>query len=116
MIGLVLSRVITLTRAVPWPVWLALAVLLTGWIYGNHRYAEGTQAERARWEARAAIAKAEADAATITAAETRATDTERNRADDQARMDAARTGGRRAANCERLRQARPDFDAAAAGC
>lgn len=40
-----------LLRKVPWQIWLVLAVLATGWFYGNHRYGEGvadTQAEAAR--------------------------------------------------------------------
>lgn len=39
-------------KRVPWQVWLVVAVLATGWFYGNHRYAEGVADER---EARAKI-------------------------------------------------------------
>src|SRR5690349_48528 len=60
---------------VPWQVWAAAAVLLTAWLWGNHRYAQGEAAEKSRWELAAAVAKAKADKATVAAADKRAADT-----------------------------------------
>lgn len=109
---------------IPWQVWLVLAVLLSAWLWGNHRYDQGVDRERGRWEAAAAKAKARANASTITAAERRATDTirnteaerARNEAIDQATPGIAPDDANRRLACQRMRQARPDFDAAAAGC
>lgn len=103
---------------IPWQVWLLAAVLLTGWLWGNHRYDQGVDRERARWEAAAAKAKARADAATLTAGEQRATDTIRNTVAERARTDAIAANPddpRLGLNCQRLRAAGLDAPAACAG-
>lgn len=66
MIALGLARVMGFLRAVPWQAWLVLAVLLTAWLWGNHRYSQGYAASEAKHAAIAtrAIARArKADAA-----------------------------------------------------
>lgn len=55
-------------RSIPWPVWLAAAVLVVGWRYGEHRYAAGVVDENARWVA----AQVEADRKAKEAADKRA--------------------------------------------
>lgn len=78
---------------------------------------DGKHAERAKWEAAAAAAKARADKATVTAGQQRAIDTIRNHDLEKARTDAIAQNPndpRRALNCERLRQA--GIDATSAGC
>ena len=102
---------------VPWQVWAVAAVLLSAWLWGNHRYSQGWDAREAKYEAQAAKDKARADAATVEAGEQRAADTIRNHDLDTARKEAINANPdnpRRALNCERLRQA--GLDAAAAGC
>lgn len=62
------GRLFGLLRAIPWPVWLALAVLAAGWRWGEHQHDVGAEAERARWIA----AQAEVDARTKAETERRA--------------------------------------------
>lgn len=45
---------------VPWQVWAALGIVLSAWAWGNHRYGEGVEDERARWEAKIAAAEKQA--------------------------------------------------------
>lgn len=109
MIWTALATVSGFLKRVPWQVWLVLAVLLSAWLWGNHRYSEGVEAERDRWEIAQQKAKERAQASSVNAADQRAVDQERNSGNDEARQDAARDGGRVAANCERLRQAGTDL-------
>lgn len=113
---------------IPWPVWAIAAVLLTGWLYGNHRYSEGVADERAKWEAAAAKARAKAESANATAAETRIQDIVRNIDMERARNDAidkaipagspstAPDAANRALGCQRLRASGQHAAAAKAGC
>lgn len=109
---------------VPWQLWAALTVVIVAWMWGNHRYSQGEQAEKSRWELAAAVAKERAGEATVGAAEKRATDTIVNTIAEEARnaaIAAAEPGqapddANRRLACERLSRSRPDFDAAAAGC
>lgn len=39
-----------LIKRVPWQVWCGIAVVLTAWLWGNYREAEGRADERAAWE------------------------------------------------------------------
>lgn len=55
---------------VPWQVWAAAAVLLTAWLWGNHRYAQGEAAVEARYAAARAQAVAQARKADGVAVET----------------------------------------------
>lgn len=95
-------------KRIPWQVWAIAAILLTAWIWGNHRYSQGVEDERDRWEQLVEVAEDAAKDADVGAAERRGTDTERTNADDTARREAARTGGRDAVNCARLQRAYPD--------
>lgn len=45
---------------VPWQLWAAMAVLLTAWLWGNHRYSQGYAASEAKHAAIAAQAVAQA--------------------------------------------------------
>lgn len=102
---------------IPWQVWMVAAVLLTGWLWGNHRYGEGVDAERGRWEASQAAAMVKADKATAKAGEQRAKDTVANTQAEKERTDAILANPddpRRALTCERLRAA--GIDASASGC
>lgn len=108
----VLAKIAAFLRRIPWQVWLVLAVLATGWLWGNHRYAQGEQHERGVWEAR--IAKAQAEAEKINAsADKRKAETDqkindasqkRQKAIDNAPDDKTDAPGRALA-CERLRKA-----------
>lgn len=118
MIWALLTTVRGFLAKIPWQVWLVLAVLLSAWLWGNHRYDQGVDRERGRWEAAAAEAKARANASTITAAERRSTDTIRNTEAERARTDAIAANPDdpyRALACQRLRS-RPGFDPVASGC
>lgn len=42
----------------PWQVWAALGIVLSAWLWGNHRYSQGVHHERAKWEELVAKAKA----------------------------------------------------------
>ena len=110
---------------IPWPVWALAAVLLTGWLYGNARYSEGRSDERAKWEAAAAKARARAEEANATAAESRIQDIVRNIDMERARNDAidkaipagtsaAPDAANRALACRRLREA--GINAPSSGC
>ena len=35
----------------PWQIWAALGIILSAWLWGNHRYSQGVHDERAKWEA-----------------------------------------------------------------
>jgi hypothetical protein len=39
-------------RAIPWQVWLVVAVLAAGWLYGEHTRAEGEAKVQAKWDQR----------------------------------------------------------------
>lgn len=72
MIGMFLLKLNALAKAVPWQVWLVLAVLLTAWLWGNSRYNDGvedTHAEYARAAAQAVENARKADAAGVGKAE-----------------------------------------------
>lgn len=59
-------------NTIPWQVWLLLAVLLAGWLWGNSRYNDGvedTHAEYARAAAQAVENARKADAAGVGKAE-----------------------------------------------
>lgn len=100
-----LAAALAFLKRIPWQVWLVLAVALTAWLWGNHRYNEGYAARTAEYEA-AQIEAAKRTRAADEAADTQRTaDNTRNTADDDARTNAAAAGGRTGANCERLRQA-----------
>ena len=45
-----LLSALAFAKRIPWQLWAVLALLAAGWIYGNHRYAEGRDDERAKWE------------------------------------------------------------------
>lgn len=45
---------------IPWQAWLFLAVIVTAWLYGNHRYSQGYAASEAKHAAIAAQAVAQA--------------------------------------------------------
>ena len=95
-------------KNLPWQLWLVLAVIATGWFYGNARYNDGVAEERARWEAKVQEAKDRAKDADVGAADQRAKDAERNDDASDARKDAIRDNGRTGLNCERLRRAYPN--------
>lgn len=104
---------------IPWQVWAVAAVLLSAWLWGNHRYEQGVDHERARWEAAAAKAQKRADKATVTAGEQRAADTIRNHDADTARKEAINASPDdpyRALACHRLHAAGQHAAAAEAGC
>jgi hypothetical protein len=65
---------ITAARAflskIPWQVWLVAAVLLTGFLWGNHRYSEGRADVEAEYAAARAKALAQARKADATARDT----------------------------------------------
>lgn len=42
----------------PWQVCAALGIILSAWLWGNHRYSQGVHHERAKWEELVAKAKA----------------------------------------------------------
>jgi hypothetical protein len=90
-----------LLRVIPWPVWLALAVLVTGWRWGEHRHDAGVEAERARWIA----AQAEVDARAKAETERRARAAQAANADASKAAAAAITNTRVAASgaVERIR-------------
>ena len=46
----VLAVAMRVLKSVPWQLYAAGALLLAWWFYGNHRYAEGRDDERAKWE------------------------------------------------------------------
>ena len=70
-----------------WPILLALSVAGALWLYGNSRYRDGVQTERASWQA---VAAAQALEAAATAARQQAAVTAANDAATaaQARLDA----------------------------
>ena len=47
-----LAPVFSFLRGLPWQLWLVLAVLATGWFWGNARYDAGQAHERAEQERR----------------------------------------------------------------
>lgn len=49
MLALYATKALGLLRAIPWQVWLVAAGLLTGWLYGNHRYGEGVEDTDAKY-------------------------------------------------------------------
>ena len=102
------SSALAFLKRVPWQLWLVLAVIATGWFYGNARYKDGVSDERARWEAKVQEAKDRAKDADVGAADQRAKDAERNDDASDARKDAIRDNGRVGLNCERLRRAYPN--------
>lgn len=108
MIWTALATIGGAAKRVPWQIWAIAGILLTAWLWGNHRYSQGYDARTAEYEAAAQKAKDRARDADVKAADSRALDTERNDDADDARREAARTGGRDAVNCERLRRAYPD--------
>ncbi|MBX7459570.1 hypothetical protein [Qipengyuania huizhouensis] len=114
MIWTALAAVSSVAKRIPWQVWAILGILLTAWIFGNHRYSQGVDDERDRWEAEQEAAKDKADKATLDAGEKRAIDTIRNTEAERARDEATATGGRIGRDCERLRQAGTDISSIAA--
>lgn len=52
-----LSTIWKFLRAIPWQVYAVAALLLAGWLYGQHQYSAGVDAANARWTA----AQADAD-------------------------------------------------------
>lgn len=124
MIWTALAAVGNAARKVPWQVWTVLGILLTAWMWGNHRYSQGIEDERDRWEQAAAEAQKRADKATLDAGEQRATDTIRNTEAERARDEAIDTAtpgqapddANRALACARLRASGQHATAASAGC
>lgn len=55
-----LAPVLAFLKRVPWQVWCGIAVVLTAWVWGNHREAEGRAEERREIAAELAEAKQEA--------------------------------------------------------
>lgn len=53
-------------RAIPWQVYAVAALLAVGWLYGQHQYNAGVDAENARWTDAQADADAKAKAAEAT--------------------------------------------------
>ncbi len=93
---------------VPWYVWAALGILIVAWLWGNSRYDAGVDDTEAKYAEIARKAVVKARQADETANTQRATDNERIENAARKREDAARTGGRTGANCERLRAAYPN--------
>ena len=114
MIWTAFAAVSEFLKRVPWQVWAIAAILVTAWVWGNHRYSQGVDDERDRWEARQAEAKERGGKATVTAGDQRATDTIRNTEAERARNEATVDGGRIGRDCERLRQAGTDISTIAA--
>ena len=56
MITAYLAPALAFLKRVPWQVWLVLAVLLTGLLWGNHRYSQGVADTEAKYAAIAAQA------------------------------------------------------------
>ena len=94
--------------SVPREVWYALGALLLVWGVYLHGKGVGYDQRTAEYEAAKAKAVERAREADGKAGEQRNKDTERNNDADQERKDAARTGGRDAVNCARLRRAYPN--------
>ena len=65
MIALYAAKAFGFLRSLPWQLWLVVAVLATGWFWGNHRYHEGVEDTQARYAAAAAKALQAAGAAYI---------------------------------------------------
>lgn len=57
-------------KRIPWQVWLVVAVVLSAWLWGNHRYAQGEAAVEARYAAARAQAVAQARKADAVAVDT----------------------------------------------
>lgn len=115
MIWTALAAAGGLLKRIPWPVWAIAAVLLTGLLWGNHRYSQGVADERDAWEQKIEDGKLAA-VKTDTAADVRkagqaatiATDSNaRKEAIANAPADQTDAPGRALA-CQRLRQARVD--------
>jgi hypothetical protein len=60
MIALYAAKAFGFLRSLPWQLWLVVAVLATGWFWGNHRYNEGVEDAEARYAAAAAKAVVQA--------------------------------------------------------
>jgi len=61
--GTAWKKVKAVFAAIPWPVYALAALLLAGWLYGNHRESVGEARVQAAWDAeRAEIAAAVAEA------------------------------------------------------
>lgn len=127
MIWTALSAAGAFLRRMPWQVWAIALALLCAFLWGRHQYSEGRADERAKWEAAAAKARARAEQANATAAESRIQDIVRNIDLERARNDAidkaiptgtsqAPDAANRALGCARLRQAGQHAAAAKAGC
>lgn len=72
MMALYAGKALGLLGKVPWQVWLVAAVLLTGFLWGNHRYGEGvedTEAKYAAARAQAVEKARSADAVGVDAAQ-----------------------------------------------
>jgi hypothetical protein len=118
MIWTALSLVGGFLKRMPWQVWAAAAVVLTVWLWGNHRYSQGVHHERAQWEAAQAAAVELGRKADVVAADQRAADTITNTEAAKGRTDAILANPvdpYRALACQRLRS-RPGFDPVATGC
>lgn len=97
---------------IPWPVWAIAAVLLTGWLYGNHRYSEGYDDREAEYAAARAKAVEQARTTDRKASDRRAADATRLTNDSNARKEAidnaepdTTDAAGRALACQRLRAA-----------
>lgn len=57
------KKVKAVFAAIPWPVYAAAALLLAGWLYGNHRESVGEDRVQAEWDAEKAQIAAEREKA-----------------------------------------------------
>lgn len=49
-IGAAAKAVLGFLKAIPWQLWLGLALFVAVWQYGDHRYDAGVATERAAWQ------------------------------------------------------------------
>jgi|TARA_R100000479_G_scaffold176487_1_gene131359 hypothetical protein len=59
----ILSAIAGFLDRVPWQVWAAIGLIIAAVIWGNHRYDDGREEERAAWEEKVAEIRAERDEA-----------------------------------------------------
>ena len=106
MIGAGLLTAWQFVKNLPWQLWLVLAVIATGWFYGNARYNDGREDEAARRDKIVAAAVLKAiEAERAAAAKHEARETQRQATTNELReaVNAAPVGSKTKAVLDALR-------------
>ena len=106
MIGAGILTAWQFVKNLPWQLWLVLAVIATGWFYGNARYNDGREDEAARRDKIVAAAVLKAiEAERAAAAKHEARETQRQATTNELReaVNAAPVGSKTAAVLKALR-------------